>query len=166
MWSPLGTHHTFINKYMCQDSKALIISHGLRFILARMLQTCKYYFLWHPSYSNDNTQQPSLVHAMYEKFFFFSTSGCCGRWHFYKQASSTNIFLTKKMEILGELIPKPATSTSNGKHQLLTHMAQASCVRRGLMLILIFMTHFVQAQFNQAPLPYGLDSYIIFYLFF
>ena len=52
MCSPLGTHHTLINKYMGQDSKALIISHGLRFILARMLQTCQYYFLWHLSYSN------------------------------------------------------------------------------------------------------------------
>ena len=89
----LGTHHTLINKYMGQDSKALIISHGLRFILARMLQTCQYYFLWHPSYSNDNTQQPSLVHVTFE---IFSTSRCRDWQHFYKQASSTNIFLTKK----------------------------------------------------------------------
>ena len=31
-------------------------------------------------------------------FFFFSTSGCRNQRHFYKQASSTNIFLTKKMD--------------------------------------------------------------------
>ena len=42
-------------------------------------------------------------------------------------------------------------------------MQQAPYVLGGLMLISIFATHFVQAQFNQARLPYGLNSYILFY---
>ena len=64
---------------------------------------------------------------------------------------------------MGELIPKPATPTSNGKHQLLTRMTQASYVLGGLMLIPIFATNFIQTRFNQVRLPYGLDSCIIFY---
>ena len=47
----------------------------------------------------------------------------------------------QKMKHLDGLIPKPATSTSNGKHQLLTHMPQVSCMLEGLMLTSIFATH-------------------------
>ena len=46
----------------------------------------------------------------------------------------------QKMKHSDGLIPKPATFTSNGKHQLLTRMPQAPCVLRGLMLIPFFMT--------------------------
>ena len=41
------------------------------------------------------------------------------------------IFSQQKMERLGMIIPKPATSTSNGKHQLLTRMLQVPCVLGG-----------------------------------
>ena len=70
---------------------------------------------------------------------------------------------TKKMEHLGKLILKPTTSTSNGKHQLLTPYAASAMHARGLMLIPIFATHFLQTRFNQARLPCGLNSCIIFY---
>ena len=70
----------------------------------------------------------------------------------------------QKIECLGMLIPKTATSTSNGKYQLLlTRMPQAPCVLEGLILISIFAIHFLQAQFNQARLPCGLNSCIIFF---
>ena len=51
----------------------------------------------------------------------------------------------QKMKRLDGLIPKLAKFSSNGKHQLLTRMPQAPHVFGGLMLIPIFMTHFVQA---------------------
>ena len=51
----------------------------------------------------------------------------------------------QKMKRLDGLIPKIAKFSSNGKHQLLTRMPQAPHVFGGLMLIPIFMTHFVQA---------------------
>ena len=69
----------------------------------------------------------------------------------------------EKRECLGMLIPKPTTSTSNGKYQLLTCMLQAPCMLGGLMLIPIFVTHFLRAQFNQLQWPCGLNSCIILY---
>ena len=166
MWSPLGTHHTFINKYMCQDSKALIISHGLRFILARMLQTCKYYFLWHPSYSNDNTQQPSLVHAMYENFFFFFYKRVLRSVTFLQTSFIDQYLLNKKNGDFGWINSQTYNIYKQRKIST-THTHGASVMRaRGLMLIPIFATHFIQTRFNQARLPYGLDSCVIFYLFF
>ena len=41
------------------------------------------------------------------------------------------IFSQQKMERLGRLIPNPTTSTSNGRHQLLTHIPQAPCMLGG-----------------------------------
>ena len=41
------------------------------------------------------------------------------------------IFSQQKMERLVMIIPKPTTSTSNGKHQLLTRMLQAPRVLGG-----------------------------------
>ena len=51
----------------------------------------------------------------------------------------------QKMKRLDGLIPKLAKFSINGKHQLLTRMPQAPHVFGGLMLIPIFVTHFVQA---------------------
>ena len=62
-----------------------------------------------------------------------STGGLHESWYFYKWASLTHIFLTKKkMEHLGKLILKLATFSSNRKH-LLTRMLQASCMLEGLI---------------------------------
>jgi len=72
----------------------------------------------------------------------------------------------EKKRAFGVLIPKLATSTSNGKYQLFTCMLQAPSVLGGLMLILIFATHFLQAQFNQVQLPCGLNSCTILYYIF
>ena len=69
----------------------------------------------------------------------------------------------QKIDRLGKLIPKTVAFTSNGKYQLLARMPQSPHMLGGLMLILIFATHFVQARFNQAQLPYGLNSCIILY---
>ena len=71
----------------------------------------------------------------------------------------------QKIKNLGKLILELATSTSNGNHQLLTCMPQAPHVLEGLMLISIFATHFVWAQFNQVRLPYGFNSCSIFFYF-
>ena len=72
-------------------------------------------------------------------------------------------FQKKKMEHLGKLILKPTTSTSNGKHQLLTPHAVSVTHARGLTLISIFVTHFLQTRFNQALLHCELNSCITFY---
>ena len=64
---------------------------------------------------------------------------------------------------MGELIPNPQHLQSNGKHQLLTPHAASATRARGLMLILIFTTHFLQARFKQARLPCELNSCIILY---
>ena len=64
----------------------------------------------------------------------------------------------QKIKHLGELILKLATFTSNKNHQLLTRMPA-----RGLMLILIFATHSLQARLNQVWPYYGLDSYTKLY---
>ena len=70
------------------------------------------------------------------------------------------------MEHLGKLILKPTTSTSNGKHQLLTPYAASAMHARELMLIPIFATHFLQTRFNQAQLHCELNSCITFYFIF
>ena len=104
----------------------------------------------------------------------FQQMGFFGLWFFLQVGVMTHDISTselhqlvssqQKIERLGMLIPKTATSTSNGKYQLLlTRMPQAPCVLEGLILIPIFAIHFLQAQFNQARLPYGLNSCIIFY---
>ena len=82
---------------------------------------------------------------------------------FLCKLASWSMTSQQKIECLGKLIPKTATSTCNGKHQLLIHMLQVTRVLGGLMLIPIFATHFIQARFNQARLPCGLNSCIILY---
>ena len=64
------------------------------------------------------------------------------------------------------LIPKPTTSTSNGKYQLLTCMLQAPCMLGGLMLIPIFVTFFMSSiQSSPMALRAQFMYYIIFYSF-
>ena len=82
---------------------------------------------------------------------------------FLCKLASWSMTSQQKIECLGKLIPKTTTSTCNGKHQLLIHMLQVTRVLGGLMLIPIFATHFIQARFNQARLPCGLNSCIILY---
>ena len=72
----------------------------------------------------------------------------------------------EKRECLGMLIPKPTTSTSNGKYQLLTCMLQAPCMLGGLMLIPIFVTFFMSSiQSSPMALRAQFMYYIIFYSF-
>ena len=75
---------------------------------------------------------------------------------FLRKWASWSVTFQQKIKHLDKLIPKLATSTSNGNHQLRTRMPQASCVLKRLILIHIFTTYFLQAWFNQA-------SWIIFY---
>ena len=96
-----------------------------------------------------------------------STSGFQDPRHFYKWAASTHIFSTKN-----GAFGYDNSQTCNIYKQWeasTTYMHVASATRtRGLMLIPIFATYFLQAWLNRARLHYGLNSCTILYyiLFF
>ena len=96
-----------------------------------------------------------------------STSGLHNPRHCFKWASSTHIFLNKKNGAFGYANSQTrniykAMGNINYSHR----MPQVPRVLGGLMLILIFATHFVQARFKQAQLSCELNSCIIFYFIF
>ena len=87
--------------------------------------------------------------------------------NFYQQPSSSCILSTKKkMEHLGNLIPKLAIFLSNGKHQQLTRMLQAPCVLRGLMSIPIFAINFLY-KFDSTKLHFLVSSiHVLYFILF